>query len=340
MILLASENIVCRFPIVCPRTQPGRPPRRTLLSLLVGTLILWGCGGGGVSGGTSSLVTLQIQSGGLNGVPIGVSPADTSGQTDGVTPFQRIFNSNTQVVLVAPTDVNGIRFTHWQTSWGGTTTSNTLQLTLYNDTVVTAVYDTGTCDGDEFLPNYVYNLTALLHWPGIPVNIYFVQDQYYTDSLRATALAGFDEWTSSTNGGIYWVVTTNSNDAHIRVSFTPTLSGNTLGITTFSYSGDILLPVVDMKIRTAFNGAPLLDGDIQEIAAHEMGHAMGIYGHSDQPSDVMYPSQALGIVHYLTLRDTNTMKTGYCWLFLPGIGPSGIPPGPSTTCTLYCPEAR
>jgi predicted Zn-dependent protease len=61
--------------------------------------------------------------------------------------------------------------------------------------------------------------------------------------------------------------------------------------------------------------------DLQSVAAHEFGHALGIDGHSDDPGDLMYPVEIRMIgpdgnpvpapVHSVTLRDLNTLALCY-----------------------------
>ena len=74
---------------------------------------------------------------------------------------------------------------------------------------------------------------------------------------------------------------------------------------------------------------------VEAIAAHEMGHALGIYGHSGSNSDLMYP--VLNGRSTPSESDVNTLKTDYAWLFLPDAGRSWTPPrGRLHTITIDC----
>jgi hypothetical protein len=63
--------------------------------------------------------------------------------------------------------------------------------------------------------------------------------------------------------------------------------GKALGDTGVLYAGDVVLTArIEMAVDSA-NGLPLDDADVQTIAAHEFGHALGP-GHSADPEDLMY----------------------------------------------------
>ena len=72
--------------------------------------------------------------------------------------------------------------------------------------------------------------------------------------------------------------------------------------------------------------------DVQSVAAHEFGHALGIQGHSDNPNDLMFPSATRYFAapdirlpdppHEVTRRDLNTLRACYPRL------PVAAPPSP------------
>ena len=57
------------------------------------------------------------------------------------------------------------------------------------------------------------------------------------------------------------------------------------------------------------NGVLISDTYLQTVIAHEVGHALGIAGHSNDAGDLMYTSgNSSG---YPTTEDRNTIKTAY-----------------------------
>ncbi len=74
-----------------------------------------------------------------SGVSINVSPNDNNNQGVGVTPFQRIYNQNSQVLLTAPATVNGNVFQKWQIA-GQEDVCRSRTITLSTDQTATAVF--------------------------------------------------------------------------------------------------------------------------------------------------------------------------------------------------------
>jgi predicted Zn-dependent protease len=53
---------------------------------------------------------------------------------------------------------------------------------------------------------------------------------------------------------------------------------------------------------------------IKAVALHEIGHSLGLLGHSPVPEDIMYCAEGLAEApQNLTERDKKTMKLLYSW---------------------------
>jgi predicted Zn-dependent protease len=96
---------------------------------------------------------------------------------------------------------------------------------------------------------------------------------------------------------------------------------HTVGQTSTAVRGRRTLFRARMRLATG----DLTPEALTEAAAHEFGHALGINGHSDDPSDLMYGSSTRilypttgsartrpsGRIRRPTARDINTIKAAY-----------------------------
>jgi hypothetical protein len=90
--------------------------------------------------------------------------------------------------------------------------------------------------------------------------------------------------------GLFAIGLTNTPDfAAVVVRWTESLGGNTAGRTTYSYTGSRLDLPVDIQLATRVGGNLVTSQDISMAALHEMGHALGLWDHSSNSRDVMYP---------------------------------------------------
>jgi len=182
---------------------------------------------------------------------------------------------------------------------------------------------------DLCAPNYarISRMQGLLHWEHFPLRIALasppdsVQDK---DAYTQAVLAGFTQWVQATQGAVSYTLVPQPGQADITVSFTPEATvpgqGAAVGYTNMVFCGTTLRGA---EMRLATGGTT--PGDLQTVAAHEFGHALGIDGHSDDPDDMMYPSTLRTAsedgrplappLHPITARDLNTLKVCYPGLF-------------------------
>lgn len=152
-------------------------------------------------------------------------------------------------------------------------------------------------------PNYSARLDHHLMWRYLPVRVYFLHDKNYSAELEQIARDGFDHWTKATSGFVKYAVTQVWQRADIFVRFDPDLNG---GLTKTHFRKGILFRA-DMTVGVARD----VDDDILCTAAHEFGHALGIDGHSDERSDLMFPVHVMGRGFRVTERDVNTLAISY-----------------------------
>jgi hypothetical protein len=199
----------------------------------------------------------------------------------------------------------------------------------------------GATPGAAFLPNYARGagILGLRRWKRLPVRVFFENGDAYPETLRKGTLAGFDQWTTATNGVLGYRVVGSAAAADVTVRFHagPNLPPDpqTVGRTTFVARG-IWLKRAHVDLATGAAGAR--SEELEEVAAHEWGHALGVNGHSDDPNDLMHGVTVRYIVRdpfsaalprrarTVTERDLNTVKTCYAPLFAAN-GNRGAAPG-------------
>jgi hypothetical protein len=163
------------------------------------------------------------------------------------------------------------------------------------------------CDPDAITPNYVTKLSHLFNWSGFPITVFFVRDAEFTAARRLIALQGFDQWVTATGSKLTYSEVSSSSEADVTVKFDPTTAN---GLTTMHFTGlEITLAEMELGVKDQ------MATDLECVAAHEFGHALGIDGHSDDENDLMYFQHVVGELCPITTRDQNTLKTGYCHLF-------------------------
>lgn len=153
----------------------------------------------------------------------------------------------------------------------------------------------------SFTPNYVSAIELGAIWQGRTLLVYFPaeSESIVTQSLR--------RWEDATGGFFHWERAASADEAQVTFKgvdpseFKP---GN-VGRTQYTY--DIVrkeLISADVTYSISRDEA-----DQIQIVVHELGHVLGIHGHSDSVSDIMYPSVAREGV--ISTKDIHTLF----WLY-------------------------
>lgn len=185
--------------------------------------------------------------------------------------------------------------------------------------------------GDNYIEQTPIN-NKILRWntEKFPIKVSIVDNsginlpQYY----RIEILRAFTQWQKS-SGFLKFSLINNSSDANIMVEIVqipPNLcDGNTcqyvVGFTVPEYSGDTLKNMLITLYATDPYGRLFSDKELYNTILHEIGHSLGIMGHSYNSGDLMYMSQESATnsmyakyrssFQYLSSKDINTIKLLY-----------------------------
>lgn len=178
--------------------------------------------------------------------------------------------------------------------------------------------------GDSYIQQAIHD-DQVLRW-----NLNYLPLKYYVDkSVQVPPYyleliqKSFLDWQSVTDGLVRFAPVNNKNDAQIIFTFIDVDNsqckdsnceysvGNTVPVTE-----DNILKYMDVKINIKNNlGKFFSPAEIYTVMIHEIGHSLGIWGHSDNLNDIMFYSadQKYSIegVKSISKRDLNTLRLLY-----------------------------
>ena len=188
-------------------------------------------------------------------------------------------------------------------------------------------------------PNYIDKVPSnnrLIRWEddAFPLKVSISEGEpEYKDAVRRA----FEYWQNATGNFVSFAYIDDADDADIKVNLAGDANTNcgenenclyVAALTSPKIKGNIL-EYMDMMIHTSDpSGRNYSTYQIYKVALHEIGHALGMMGHSDNPDDIMYASDQhhendifAEHVTALSRRDLNTLN--FLYMIVPNI--SNIP---------------
>lgn len=165
----------------------------------------------------------------------------------------------------------------------------------------------GLCSSTAYVPNYV-NASGLTirKWRTLPIKVYFqTSTPIGSTTIEDLAKDGFNKWEIALSHDL-WNETTSASDADLIVKVEAASPQTTLATTTVFYS----CVTLTQARMTIYTWPSIPQANYDPTGCHELGHALGIGGHSSSALDMMYyTGNASGL---LTTSDLNTLRTCYC----------------------------
>ena len=192
------------------------------------------------------------------------------------------------------------------------------------------------------------SLNKLRWWRGFPVKVWIDPGTavvFNPGNILSTdmILAGINRWPVATSNGVRITIVASRSDADIEITMLqvappPSFLGDTVSTVNVS-TREVVRAVITIAWWNTMTVQEFRDG-MKATAAHEMGHALYIGGHSADVGDLLYWQNNSSLDKAISGMDMNTIQTAYCGNFQTrgrGVG-DGLPgEGPFVVEKTVCP---
>lgn len=167
--------------------------------------------------------------------------------------------------------------------------------------------------------DYLRQMEGESRWPeGKHIRVYVAPGRSTGTSIVANCL---NQWVSAANHKFNWTFTSNQGNADYVIGWTThsaqLSNGDEAGLTTTDTEVDPstnqeFIDHAATRVLTRYEGRNLSDVEISKTMLHEIGHGLGLEGHSSNSRDIMYYAVSSKQTCRLTPRDANTIARLYC----------------------------
>lgn len=175
---------------------------------------------------------------------------------------------------------------------------------------------------DDYLGQMQRNGVGLTRWPKsrIPISVYITDGSKvdgYRDSMKNILRRCFDDWAKASDGGVTFVFASSPEQARLKCYWTndrASLKNSSEAGDARVYEDQSYISNADIWFLTQplTKSMPLTDNVFRMVALHEVGHALGLSGHTSNPEDIMFFSTTFkDSWRDLSGRDSRTIRRLY-----------------------------
>lgn len=185
-----------------------------------------------------------------------------------------------------------------------------------------------TCSTSFLIPNYATitdpspggTANKLRWWRGFPIKVWLDLPVTFDPgganiSSDTVITEAINRWVTATSNGVRYTFVGNSSEAHVKIhvdvlASQPGTLGDTIS-TVNQVTGEVVAADITLFAWQGMSLEQFRDG-LKATAAHEMGHALYLRGHSATDTDLMYWSNNSSQDKAISTIDLNTIRTAYC----------------------------
>jgi predicted Zn-dependent protease len=176
---------------------------------------------------------------------------------------------------------------------------------------------------DDYLPEATR--PGIVRWSKMPIKVYFHDSRGvpgYKQAWGAILKQSFRDWETASNGTVKFEFVDELTDPFSGIECVwVAASGKDQGLVNeaeageakmYTLNGDLHSGTIKILTKSFSSVLPLTDNRIRYISLHEIGHALGLSGHTDNPEDIMFLSTSFKDEwRELTPRDARTIQRFY-----------------------------
>ncbi|MEB3206972.1 MAG: matrixin family metalloprotease [Vampirovibrionales bacterium] len=168
----------------------------------------------------------------------------------------------------------------------------------------------------NYLSNAIHN-GKIIHWDvaRMPLKVYIASGAKisgWQPGYKALVSKALQAWQSASFSKLRFTQTPSPQQADIVITWVRQLAHHRVGESPFEARGNVIIRSdVTVALANPFNNTLMSESEIYSTILHELGHALGIQGHSPYADDVMFAMVNSKQTGALTMRDKATLRALY-----------------------------